>query len=166
MDPHSLPLLYEGRKFSLRASKELKKEAIIHPGAVVILPIVNAEEIILIRNERFVVQETLWELPAGTIENGETPLQTAEREIIEEIGYSANSIEYLLEFYASPGFCNEKLFVYLASNLTYVGQKLEENENIQVEQMPLKKALEMIHSGSIQDAKTISTLLYYQQFIV
>jgi ADP-ribose pyrophosphatase len=141
-----------------------KREVVVHPGAVVILPVLDKENIILIRNERFAVGKILWELPAGTLEPNEPPQATAYRELIEETGYQAKTINALLTFYTSPGFCNEIMYAYVAEDLKHVGQNLEATEKITVEPTSLKKALQMIHEGMICDAKTIATLLYYNTF--
>jgi len=142
----------------------IKREVVDHPGAVVILPLLDPKTVILIRNDRYVVQQTLWELPAGTLEAGEDPALCAQRELQEETGYQAEKITPLLRFFSTPGFCNEILYVFLAEKLAYVGQNLDETEHIQIEPTPLSKALQMIHEGIIHDAKTISSLLYFNTF--
>ncbi len=140
-----------------------KREVVIHPGAVVILPLLDKDTILMIRNERFAVDETLWELPAGTLEPEEHPQATAERELVEETGYSAGNIEFLTSFYTTPGFCNERMFAYVAKDLTFVGQDLDEGESITVEKLPRNTVLQMIRTGEIHDAKTIATILFYFQ---
>ncbi len=135
------------------------RELVVHPGAVVILPCIE-DRVLLIRNYRFAVKKTLWELPAGTLESGESPETCAARELIEETGYQADQIKPLLHFYTTPGFCDEILYAYEASGLTFVGQNLDEGEQIEVVPTPFAKAVEMIFSGEIVDAKTISVLLY------
>ncbi|HEY4831071.1 MAG TPA: NUDIX hydrolase [Waddliaceae bacterium] len=142
----------------------MRREVVAHPGAVVILPLLDPTTIILIRNERYVVQQTLWELPAGTLEKGEEPLRCAARELVEETGYQAGKITHLLDFFSTPGFCNEILFTYLAEELTFVGQNLDETEEIFVEKVPIAQALRMIQEGTIRDAKTICSLLYFTTF--
>jgi len=141
----------------------VEREIIEHPGAVVILPLLDADTVILIRNYRHVVGEVLWEVPAGTLEENEQPLTCAVRELEEETGYRANKITHLFDMYSTPGFCNEKLYVFLAEELQFVGQKLDETEQIEVEPLPLSTALEMIKSGEIHDAKTLCLLFYLQQ---
>lgn len=142
----------------------IRREVVSHPGAVVILPLLDRETVIMIQNVRYVVQETLWELPAGTLENEEDPAFCAARELIEETGYEAKTITPLLSFFSTPGFCNEKLFVYVAEGLRFVGQNLDETETITASAIPLKEALKMIHEGSICDAKTIASLLYFTTY--
>ena len=154
--------LFEGRKIDLYVVG--KREFVIHPGAVVILPLLSDDEVILIRNERFVVNETLWELPAGTLEPNENPLDAAHRELIEEIGYQANVMDPLFDFYTTPGFCNEKIHAFAAKDLTLVGQNLDPDEKITAEVLKWGKVMTMIKDGTIHDSKTIATLLYYSQF--
>ncbi len=91
-----------------------EREFVSHPGAVVILPLLTPTTLILIRNHRFAIDQSLWELPAGTLEPNEDLLVCAHRELEEETGYRAKQMTPLLEFFSSPGYCNEKLFVYKA----------------------------------------------------
>ncbi len=141
----------------------MRREIVDHPGAVCILAMLDKETVILIRNRREVIGKTLWELPAGTLERGEALEQCAKRELIEETGYEAHQITFLLDFYTTPGFCNEILYSFLAEDLTYVGQNLDETEEIEVFQVPFKRSLEMIKNREIVDVKTIATLLYKAQ---
>lgn len=141
--------------------RKVKREVVVHPGAVLILPIIDNERIIMIRNYRFAVDKELWELPAGTLEPNEEPIETAKRELIEETGYRAEQITPMLNFLTSPGFCNEVMHTFVAKDLTLVGQALDESEQIAVEIVSWKKALEMIDKGIIIDGKTITTLLFY-----
>ena len=117
----------------------------------------------MIRNHRFAVNETLWELPAGTLEPNEPPLQTAYRELREETGYAAGRMELLHEFFTSPGICNEIMHAYAAYDLTPVGQALEETEDIQVSTVKWQEALEWAKTGVICDAKTLVALFYVLQ---
>lgn len=140
------------------------KDLVVHPGAVVILPFVSADTIVLIRNRRFAVGETLWELPAGTLEKDEAPDAAAHRELIEETGYQAKEISRLVSFFSSPGFCNEVLHTFVATGLTHVGQHLDDTEEIEPKIVPLTKAVDMVRDGIIKDAKSIVSLLYYHAF--
>ena len=155
-DVHRLELMRNGKKTT--------RDVVIHPGAVSILPILNDSQIVMIRNSRFAVGKMLWEIPAGTLEPNEAPLETAKRELIEETGYSGKEFELLTIFYTSPGFCNEVMHAYVAKQLTYEGQKLEDSEEISVEVVKWKDALKMIENNEICDGKTIASLLYYRQF--
>ncbi len=138
----------------------------VTPPAVVILPLLDPETVVLIRNERFAVGQTLWELPAGTLEPDEDPVACAARELTEETGYRCETMMQLIDFYPSPGICTERMHAYLAQNLTHVGQDLDENERITVEVVALQKAMGMIKDNTIRDAKTIATLLFYTTFVV
>lgn len=137
------------------------REVVLHPGAVVVLPILDDGRIVMIRNHRFAVEETLWELCAGTLEEGESPAETAARELVEETGYRAERLEPLTTFYTSPGICDERMYAFVAKGLTEVGQELEEGERIEVEVVRYERVLEMVASGDVQDAKSMVALLLY-----
>ena len=163
--------LFDGVKFSVdkvelttKDGQHVTREAVVHPGAVIVLPILDDGRIVMIRNHRFVVGEELYELCAGTLEPNEGPAVCAGRELIEETGYQAGSIEPLCDFYTSPGFCNERIYAFLARDLKHVGQQLEATENIIVEPLAMDDVLAMTRDGRICDGKTIAALLYYQTF--
>jgi ADP-ribose pyrophosphatase len=139
------------------------KETVQHPGAVTILPLVDEHRVCLIRNWRVAVGQTLIELPAGTLEPGEDPAVTAARELIEETGYRAASIEKLLEFYMSPGILNERMHVYLARGLTPGDTALEAGEQIESLVVAWDVAMRMALDGTIQDAKTLVALYYWDR---
>jgi len=166
--------VYSGPRFDvhtvhLPSSDETRpvvtRDAVVSPDAVVILPLAAPQKVVLIRNERFVVGKTLWELPAGMLEEGEDPLACAKRELIEETGYAAQRVEPLIAFYTSPGLSTESMHAYVAHDLTHVGQQLEANERITVEVIDWRRSMQMVRQGEICDAKTITTLLYYQAFM-
>lgn len=140
------------------------REMVEHPGAVVILPFLDNDRIVLIRNYRFVANEYLIELPAGTLEHEEDPYICAFRELEEETGYQAGKMRKLLHFFPSPGFCNEVLHAYVATSLTFKAQKLDPTEQIETLIVSFEDSLRMIAEGTIKDAKTITTILYYHQF--
>lgn len=167
----SLPLenyqrVFKGKRFDVYTLdlNKRKRELIIHPGAVVIVPILDKDHLIMIRNQRFAVGKELWELPAGTLEPNESPLETAGRELIEETGYKAGKITELTHFYTTPGICNELMYAYLATDLTPGKQALEDTEQITVEIVSWQKALQMARDGIIIDGKTLAALLFYQAF--
>ena len=139
------------------------REVVLHPGAVVILPMVGAEQVCLIRNFRIAVDETLWELPAGTLEVGEDPAVTARRELIEETGFRAEKIEKLAEFYMSPGMLHERMHLFVATGLTDGPPALEVGEEIERHVMRWDEALGMVDAGEIRDAKTLAGLLMYDR---
>jgi ADP-ribose pyrophosphatase len=140
-----------------------QREVVVHPGAVVIVPMLDDGRICLIENYRVAVEQTLIELPAGTIDPGEDPAVTAERELSEETGYRAGQIQKLGEFFMSPGILNERMHVYLAKDLTPGPTALESGEQITSRLTTLEEALAMIDRGEIVDAKTLAALLLYQR---
>ncbi len=145
--------------------QSLVRETVEHPGAVVILPVLADDRLCLIRNYRYAVGETLVELPAGTLEPGEEPLETAHRELIEETGYRAAKIEPIHAFYASPGIMTERMYLFVATNLTAGDQQLESGEQIQRFEVSWGEVQEMIRRQEIKDAKTLVGLMYYDQYL-
>jgi len=138
------------------------KDTVQHPGAVAILPLLADGSVCLIRNYRVAVGKTLIELPAGTLEPDEDPAATAERELIEETGYRAGSMEKLREFTMSPGILNERMYLYLARDLTPGPTALEAGETIENLVVSWAEAMRMVADGSIEDAKTLVGLLSYE----
>ena len=163
-------VLYDGRRIRLEMhhlladGQRVAKEVCVHPGAVVILPLLDAQTIVLIRNRRYAVGKILVELPAGTLEKDEDPINCAGRELLEETGYLAGRMKPMRSFYSSPGILTEKMHVFLAYDLHKQSQDLQEDEQIQVFTATLGEAVEMIHQGEIEDAKTIAALLMYERF--
>ncbi|KAF3362438.1 ADP-ribose pyrophosphatase [Chlamydiales bacterium STE3] len=149
-----------------RNGERHQREVVMHPGAVVILPLLNENEILFIRNYRIATGEILLELPAGTLEKGEQPVETAKRELLEETGYACSYIESLNCFYTTPGFCNERMYAFWAKNLHFLGQKLDPSEEIKTESLTLEKASDYIREGVIKDGKTIATFLYFYNFVL
>ena len=134
----------------------IQKELVVHRGAVIILPLLDDDKVVLIRNFRVAVGEELWELPAGTLAAGEAPEACALRELKEETGYQASSIELLGTFFNAPGWSTYRLFAFVARGLTAGQQELERDESIQVHIIPLAEVCSMIACGEIMDGKTIS----------
>src|SRR5438105_3474776 len=110
--------------------RPVRRDVVLHPGAVVVLPLVDAERVCLLRNLRPAVGEELWEVPAGTLEPGEAPEATAVRELAEETGYRAATWRKLAEFYASPGVLSERMYLFVASDLTPGDMRLEADERL------------------------------------
>ena len=135
------------------------REVVHHPGSAVILPAFDDGTIALVRQYRHPAVKYLLELPAGTLNNKERPEEGAARELEEELGVVAGKLEKLCEFFVSPGFCQEKMWLYLATDLRETKQRLEDDELIEVVRLPVERALQMITDGEIEDAKTIIGLM-------
>jgi ADP-ribose pyrophosphatase len=143
--------------------RTIRRDVILHPGAVVILPVLDAEHVVLLRNHRFAIGETLWEVPAGTVEPNE-PLQTcAERELAEETGYAAAKWRSLGYLYASPGVMDEKLHLFVAEELTPGAARPEPDEELHAVTVRLEEAIRMCLRGEIKDAKTVTSLLLWER---
>ncbi len=141
--------------------REHVKETVQHPGAVAILPLVDDDQVCLIRNFRMAVGRTLIELPAGTREPDEDAATTAARELVEETGYRAGRIEKLREFTMSPGILNERMHLFLARDLTPGKSALEPGEQIETLVVNWDEAMRMAINGVIEDAKTLVGLFHY-----
>src|SRR2546422_810056 len=135
------------------------REVVHHKGSAVILPAFDDGTIALVRQYRHPAVKYLLELPAGTLDDQERPEDGAARELEEELGMRAGRLEKLSEFFVSPGFCEEKMWLYLATEMTACEQKLEDDEFIEIVRVPIDRALQMITDGEIEDAKTIIGLL-------
>jgi ADP-ribose pyrophosphatase len=162
--------IYQGRKIEvvqdLRVSPDgrtVQRDLVLHPGAVAILPLVDAQRVCLLRNHRFTVEETLWEVPAGTLEPGEAPDLAAVRELSEETGYQAGSWRKLGEFYPSPGVLSERMYLYLAQDLTPGAMHLEADEVLEPQVVAWDQALAWVEDGTIRDGKTIVALLLWER---
>ena len=140
------------------------RDIVHHPGAAVILPRFSDGRVLLIRQYRMAAGRLLWELPAGTIDQGETPLQTARRELTEETGYRASSWRKLVACYPSPGLLTEKMSLFLAQNLRPGPARTEEDERILPRAFSMREALSMVRDGEIRDAKTMIGLLYFDRW--
>ena len=162
-------VLYEGRIGTVRVDKfhhddggVVEREVVAHPGASVMLPLSDGR-IWLVRQPREVVGEELLELPAGKL-NGAAPLDTAKRELREEIGKSATTWRHLTTFYASPGFTDEQIYAYLATDLSDDPLAAEEEERIEVVSEPLDRIDDVIRA--CKDAKSIITLLWFRAYVL
>lgn len=173
--PIETRVLYEGAKFNVelltlpgRGGGTREMAVVRHPGACAILPILHepteqeCATLVMIRNQRPAVGGTLWEIPAGTIDPGEQPLPCARRELIEETGYEAATLEPFGRFYTTPGMTDEVMHVFVARALTHVGQDLDDGEHIEVHEVRADEALAMIDDGRLQDAKSVIPILRAQ----
>ena len=138
---------------------EIVREVVRHPGGAGALPLLDDGRVVLVRQYRHPARRELLEIPAGRIEDGEGPEMCAAREIEQEIGLRAGRIEKLAEFYSTPGFCDEILHVYLATDLIPSSRSLDPDEFIEVVHLPFADALKMAERGGIEDAKTFVALL-------
>ncbi|MGI8981025.1 MAG: NUDIX hydrolase [Pirellulaceae bacterium] len=141
------------------------REIVRHPGAVVVLPLLEDGRVCLIRNYRISVKQTLIELPAGTLEPGEEPIQNAERELMEETGYRAAKLQQLHAFYLSPGILDERMHLFLATGLTAGETAREAGEEIDNLVVPWEEAVQMAVDGRIHDAKSIVGLLLVDRML-
>jgi ADP-ribose pyrophosphatase len=130
-------------------------EVIRHQGASAVVPLREDGSVLLIRQYRHAAGGFIYEIPAGKLDPGEDPLACAERELEEETGHRAGRLEYLLTFFTTPGFTDEIIHIYLATELTPGVQNLEHDEVLDVVEMPLEHALQRIADGTIRDGKTI-----------
>lgn len=138
------------------------REYVVHPGAVVVLPMLDEGRCLVLRQVRPAVGGSLWELPAGTLDVPGEPIERAAlRELEEETGYAATRMERLCAFYPSPGIMSEKITAFVAHDLTRTKQNHGPTEQIEVEQRELSELLTMIRDGRIEDGKTILTILWY-----
>ncbi len=161
---HGKLLNFRIDKVLLPDNKESSREIVEHPGAVAIVPLKN-EDIYLVKQFRKPVEESLLEIPAGTLEPGEDPLQCARRELAEETGYKAGKIEKITTFYTSPGICTETMHLYLALDLIETEGQTDSDEFIELEKYNYKQVNSLIIEGRIKDAKTIIGILLAQKVV-
>jgi len=158
-------LLYSGRVVTLEV-KEIDgrlREVVKHPGSVSILPL-DGDSVYLIRQYRYPLGDYIWEIPAGTLEEGELPEECARRELEEETGLRAGRLERMFEAYLIPGYGTERMHFFLASELSEGEMNPEPSERIEVHRISLDEALEMIRLNEIVDAKTVAALLWYEVY--
>jgi ADP-ribose pyrophosphatase len=166
----SSKVVYRGPAFWVTSERVLEptgvttlREVVRHTGSVVVLATDrrHGETVVLLEHQyRHAASSFLWELPAGRIDKGEKPLPAAKRELLEETGFTARKWKKILHFFASPGFVAEPMTVYWAQGLKAGEAQPEDDEVIEVEMVPLRRAVQMIGRGTIQDAKTIASLLW------
>jgi ADP-ribose pyrophosphatase len=165
-------MIYQGPVFGVRRDELIEpggvhttREMITHSGSVVVLPVLPDGRVLLIRQYRHAARQFLWELVAGRMDEGESPRKSAARELIEETGYRAKSLRIFLDFFPTPGFLEEKMYILLAEGLTEGVATPEEDEKIVGRAFTRKELEQMIQKRTIRDGKTIAGLLYYFRFI-
>lgn len=168
VDPQQREVLHVAARFQvervrqrLEDGTELCREVVRHPGAVVIVPVLDDGRICLIRNFRIAVNQTLLELPAGTLEPPEPPIDTARRELIEETGYRCRQLEPLCDFYMSPGILDEHMHAFVAQGLELGDPAREAGEVITNYPVTIAQLFDLLRTQQIQDSKSLSALLHY-----
>lgn len=139
------------------------REIVRHPGSVVVIPFLDDGRVVLVRQYRHAARQSLWELVAGGLNRGEKPERAARRELVEETGYRARSVRFLFDFYPSPGFLSERMFVVEARGLTAAEAAPEEDERIEVGRFTPIEIRKMLRARMIRDGKTLIGLfwIYY-----
>jgi len=158
---------YRGKLLSLRVAKvrlpnglETTREVVEHPGAVAIIPLLDDQRIVVTKQYRIAAGRQLLEIPAGTLEKGESPVSCAKRELVEETGYSARRIRKAFSCYLAPGYSTERIHFFVAGGLARTEAQPEEDEAIATRTIRLNDGLKAIEKGAVQDAKTICALYY------
>ena len=159
--PVEQQIQYEGRIIRLRVDKAqlpngkiATREVVEHNGGVCIAALTEQQELLFVRQFRYPYQEVVLELPAGKIDKGEEPLACGKRELTEETGASAQQYRALGRLYPSPGYCGEVIHLFLATGLSFGRMNLDEDEFLEVERIPLEKAVQMVLDNEVPDAKT------------
>ncbi|MEW6732183.1 MAG: NUDIX hydrolase [Acidobacteriota bacterium] len=162
----SREMIYRGRIFELskdyvqyKSGAAVQIDVIHHHGGAAVVALTATNEVVLVKQYRHPIGEYLLELPAGKLEVGDSPDRAAIRELSEEAGFEACDWRLLTTAYPAPGYCGEKLYIYLARELRAVERQPDFDEEIEVVYLPFKQACEMVYSGEICDAKTIIGLL-------
>ncbi|MBD5655166.1 MAG: NUDIX hydrolase [Candidatus Eremiobacteraeota bacterium] len=162
MKPYSSERIYSGRVVNLRVDEidryrgegRRKVEVVEHVGGVCIIARPSPDEIVLVKQHRHAVDRDLWEVPAGMIERGEPPIETARRELIEETGYRAESLRYLWSMYTTPGFCEERIHLFAAEGLTPGESAPEDDEDFELRTWSIDEAWQLVERDELRDAKT------------
>lgn len=165
--------VYEGKIIHVRLDRvllpdgrESRREIVEHSGAVAIVPVDGDSGVYFVRQYRAPLEKVLLEIPAGRLEPGEEPVECAKRELAEEIGFIPGQLKQMAFIYSSPGFSDEKVYLYLAQDLVQHRLENDEGEFLEIVRMPLKEALAMVMDGAIEDGKTITGLLLASRFLM
>ncbi|NLO45814.1 MAG: NUDIX hydrolase [Clostridiales bacterium] len=158
--------VHKGKILNLRVDraelpngKECVREVVEHDGGVTIAALTDENELLFVRQYRYPYSEIVMELPAGKLERGENPFKAGVRELKEETGASASEYIDLGRYYPSPGYCGETIYMYGATGLSFSEQELDEDEFLEIEKIPLMKAVEMVLNNEIPDGKTQTAVL-------
>ncbi len=158
--------IYEGRICALRVDsvelpdgRRARREIVEHAPVVAMVPVDENGDVVLVRQYRLAAGESLLEVPAGLVDEGEDAEAAAQRELQEETGYRASHLEPLTGFFVSPGFCTEFIHVFLAMGLEESHAEADHDEDIDVVRLPLAEAVRLVESGAIKDAKSIAGIL-------
>lgn len=162
-------VIYEGKIFdvekhvvSLPNGNTSVRELVYHNGAVAVLVIDESDKIVMVEQYRKAFESMSLEIPAGKLEKGEEPVSSAERELAEETGYTAESLEKIFSFYGAPGFCSERVDVFVAKGLSAGEMNLDEDEFLNVKRFSFEEAVDLLERGVITDAKTIMAIQWWQ----
>jgi ADP-ribose pyrophosphatase len=156
---------YHGSIFSIRVDEvqedgaKYVRDIVVHPGSAVIIPYFDDGSIALVKQYRHPAKQYLLEVAAGSRDGDEKPQLCAARELKEEVGLEAERLDLMAEFFPSPGFCSEKMWLYVATGLKETGQQLEEDELVEIVRLPLEEAARMVQEGVFHDAKTIIAIM-------
>ncbi|MDU2065565.1 MAG: NUDIX hydrolase [Sporomusaceae bacterium] len=152
-------------QIELPNGRKTKRDVVLHPGAAAIVPVTKAGKLVLVRQYRYPVQTVLLEIPAGKLDQGESPEVCARRELEEETGFQAGTLTKLTAIYTAPGFSNEIIHIYLAQELTKTKQQLDSDEFLNVEEYSREQVQAMIRSGEICDAKSITGIMLAESLL-
>ncbi len=159
--------IYDGRVIDVRKDvielpnhRTATREVVEHPGAAAIVPLLEGEKILVIKQYRHPTEEVLLEIPAGTLKENEKPEECASRELMEETGCRAEELNKIVSCYLAPGYSSEVIHIYLAEGISQSEREPDADENIQVSTISLHEAEQKIKAGEIRDAKTIIGILY------
>ena len=163
-------IIYQGKKFDVATEEvtlpgggSVMKESILHRGAAVMIPLLTPDRVCMVRNYRHTLGKTLLELPAGTLDAGETFEQTAFRELKEETGYEAKQARLLAEFYPSPGILNERMQIFVMEELSPCPMQLDVGEQLEPVVMDWNEVVDLVGNGQICDGKSIVGILLWDR---
>jgi ADP-ribose pyrophosphatase len=158
-------IIYQGKVIDLSVDtvlfpeQSVDMECIKHPGGAAVVPLLPGGSVVLIKQYRYVVNDTIWEIPAGRLEKNESPRDCAFRELEEEVGFKATELVQLTEIYSAPAYCTEVIYIFLATGLSPGKQSLDDDEYIEIATFSLVEAVAMVERGEITDGKTVAALL-------